>query len=71
MKHGQPGPWGSDSLMKAKVLTERWRGHYSHFRPHSSLACRPPVPEAVEVSMPGARMLMPGLALGLTQGVVR
>jgi hypothetical protein len=54
------------TLMKAKVLIERWREHYNHFRPHSPLGYRPLAPEAVEVSMPGTGILMPGIALGLT-----
>ena len=37
-----------DTLLEAKVLTERWRQEYNHTRPHSSLGYRPPVPETVE-----------------------
>ena len=36
-----------DTLLEAKVLIERWREHYNHVRPHSSLGYRPPAPEAV------------------------
>ncbi|MCP4855060.1 MAG: IS3 family transposase, partial [Fuerstiella sp.] len=36
-----------DSLLEARVLTERWRRHYNVVRPHSSLGYRPPAPEAV------------------------
>jgi len=36
-----------DTLLEAKVLIDRWRQHYNHVRPHSSLGYRPPVPEAV------------------------
>jgi len=36
-----------DTLLEAKVLTERWRKEYNHIRPHSSLGYRPPAPEAV------------------------
>jgi transposase InsO family protein len=54
------------TLMEAKVLIERWREHYNRFRPHSSLGYRPPAPEATEISMPGADILMPGVVLGLT-----
>ena len=54
------------TLMEAKVLTGRWRDHYNHFRPHSSLGYRPPAPEAVEIGMPGMDILIPGVALGLT-----
>lgn len=35
-----------DTLMEAKVLTERWRQEYNHRRPHSSLGYRPPAPAA-------------------------
>jgi len=31
-----------------RLLIERWRYEYNHFRPHSSLAYRPPAPEAIE-----------------------
>lgn len=34
------------SLLEAKVLVERWRREYNHVRPHSSLNCLPPAPEA-------------------------
>ena len=34
------------SLAEAQYLIEQWRRHYNHFRPHSSLAHRPPAPEA-------------------------
>lgn len=33
--------------LEAKVLIERWRQHYNHVRPHSSLGYKPPAPEAV------------------------
>ena len=33
-----------DTLMEAKVLTERWRRHYNHVRPHSALGYVPPAP---------------------------
>jgi transposase InsO family protein len=36
-----------DTLLEARVLTERWRRHYNVVRPHSSLGYRPPAPEAV------------------------
>ena len=34
------------TLTEAKVLIEQWRREYNHFRPHSALGYRPPVPEA-------------------------
>ena len=36
-----------DTLLEARVLTERCRRHYNTVRPHSSLDYRPPAPEAV------------------------
>ena len=36
-----------DTLLEAKVLTERWRKEYNQVRPHSSLGYKPPAPEAV------------------------
>ena len=35
-----------DTLWEAKVLAERWRREYNQRRPHSTLAYRPPAPEA-------------------------
>ncbi len=35
------------SLEEAKVLIEQWRREYNTIRPHSSLAYRPPAPEAI------------------------
>lgn len=32
------------SLKEAKILIERWRKHYNHVRPHSSLGYKPPAP---------------------------
>ncbi len=52
------------TLQEAKVLIERWRQRYNRFRPHSSLAYRPPAPEAIEV--PGPGFLPPRVALELT-----
>ena len=36
-----------DTVLEAKVLTERWRVHYNTRRPHSGLGYRPPAPEAL------------------------
>ena len=41
-----------DTLLEAKVLIERWRQHYNHVRPHSSLGYKPPAPEAVIPTTP-------------------
>ena len=35
-----------DTILEARVITERWRKQYNMIRPHSSLAYRPPAPEA-------------------------
>jgi len=35
------------SLREAQVVIEQWRRHYNAIRPHSSLGCRPPAPEAI------------------------
>jgi transposase InsO family protein len=32
------------SLKEARIIIERWRRHYNHQRPHSSLGYRPPAP---------------------------
>jgi putative transposase len=37
-----------DTLLEARVVIERWRRDYNHYRPHSSLGYRPPAPEAFE-----------------------
>jgi transposase InsO family protein len=34
-----------ETLLEAKVLTERWRVDYNTIRPHSSLGYQPPAPE--------------------------
>ncbi len=41
------------TLREAKVLLERWRWHYNHVRPHSSLGYKPPAPEAKLPAWPG------------------
>ena len=37
-----------DTLLEAKVLTERWRMEYNHLRPYSSRGYRPPASETVK-----------------------
>ena len=34
------------TLKEAQVMIERWRHHYNHIRPHSSLGYKPPAPLA-------------------------
>jgi len=36
------------SVPEAKVLTDAWRQHYNHHRPHSALAYRPPAPVVIK-----------------------
>jgi len=35
-----------DTVLEARIITERWRREYNTKRPHSSLGYRPPAPEA-------------------------
>ena len=54
------------SLKEAQVIIESWRQHYNAIRPHSSLAYRPPAPEALvwPAAQPGpATPATPALAL--------
>lgn len=44
-----------ESVLEARVLTERWRRHYNQVRPHSSLGYRPPAPEAWAFAPSGLR----------------
>ena len=37
-----------DTILEARILTERWRREYNTIRPHSSLGYRPPAPEAFQ-----------------------
>ena len=44
-----------DTILEARVITERWRKHYNTIRPHSSLGYRPPAPEVHQyLSLPMA-----------------
>ena len=40
------------TLKEAQIVIENWRQHYSTMRPHSSLAYRPPAPEALVWPVP-------------------
>ena len=62
------------SLEEAKVLIEQWRREYNTIRPHSSLAYRPPAPEAIRpdpgfLNLPRLRgpQPTPEEVMGLTQ----
>ena len=37
------------TLKEAKIMLERWRIHYNTKRPYTSLGCRPPAPEAIQL----------------------
>jgi putative transposase len=37
------------TLLEAKVLIGNWRREYNQIRPHSSLGCRHPAPEAIQL----------------------
>jgi len=59
------------TLLEARVLIENWRREYNHIRPHSSLGCRPPAPQAIR-SIEFKRLFMPvQLPEGLTQRLVQ
>jgi transposase InsO family protein len=45
------------TLREAKVILERWRWHYNHVRPHSSLGYKPPAPLATLPVEPGSAAL--------------
>jgi putative transposase len=45
------------TLQESKAVLERWRWHYNHVRPHSSLGNRPPAPEAWSPGGPGSAPL--------------
>jgi transposase InsO family protein len=36
-----------DTVLEARIITEKWRRHYNTERPHSALGYRPPAPEAI------------------------
>jgi len=36
-----------DTVLEARIITERWRWEYNTIRPHSSLGNRPPAPETI------------------------
>jgi len=36
-----------DTVLEARIITEKWRKEYNTKRPHSSLGYRPPAPEAI------------------------
>ena len=59
------------TVREAKVLLERWRWHYNHVRPHSSLGYRPPAPEAVMAEGSGSAALRQGLRPSGSQGLPR
>jgi putative transposase len=36
-----------DTVLEARIITEKWRQQYNTIRPHSSLGYRPPAPETI------------------------
>jgi putative transposase len=36
-----------DTILEAKIITEKWRQHYNKIRQHSLLNFQPPVPEGI------------------------
>lgn len=40
------------TLKEAEILTEQWRWHYNHIRPHTSLGYKPPAPLARGATTP-------------------
>jgi putative transposase len=47
-----------DTILEAKVITERWRHTYNTVRPHSSLGYRPPAPQVrYPLSLPMAEQI--------------
>jgi len=57
-----------DTMLEAKILTERWRQICNQIRPHSSLGYRPPAPEAwlVDSLSRDPSREVPEIAPGLT-----
>ena len=57
-----------DTMLEAKILTERWRQIYNKVRPHSSLGYRPPAPEVwlVDSLSRDPSREVPEIAPGLT-----
>ena len=57
-----------DTILEARVITERWRKTYNMVRPHSSLGYRPPAPEVrYPLSLPMAEQINQ-LIIGTTTG---
>jgi len=48
------------------VLVGKWRWHYNHVRPHSSLGYRPPAPAAVFAEAGSAPLRRPRTSLAAT-----
>ena len=47
-----------DTVLEARIISERWRKEYNTKRPHSALGYRPPAPEAIlppQTNQPGLR----------------
>jgi transposase InsO family protein len=57
-----------DTLLQAKVLIERWRQDYDTVRPHNSLWCRPPAPEARQPCAAASATPQQAHGAGLSEG---
>jgi len=63
-----------DTVLEARVLTERWRQEYNHVRPHSALGYRPPAPAAIQPWPSGSatpRLQAKAVRAALTQRVAQ
>lgn len=54
------------TLEEAQVLVGKWRWHYNHVRPHSSLGYRPPAPAAILAEAGSAPLRRPRATLATT-----
>ena len=52
------------TLKEAQVIIERWRHHYNHIRPHSSLGYKPPAPLASPKERASAIATAPARSFG-------
>jgi putative transposase len=48
-----------DTIIEARVITERWRNHYNRIRPHSALGYCPPSTRNL-FSLSGSQLELPG-----------
>ena len=58
------------TLLEAKVLIEKWRNEYNHFRPHSALNYQPSAPITIKLKMEILTKKMVQLTRAGQRGVV-